>query len=633
MQLPFLHRRMDDPHLSLELWTSRPHNSRGTVWLAQSVIILVFLALTCATWAHWGNVRIDCGRELYVPANILEGKMLYRDLWYLYGPLAPYLKALLLFLFGVHLNVLYGLGLAITLTFALLLFALSRRFLPASAALLISFLFLLQGFHPTLFNYVFPYSYAATLGSLLGLACLYFLVRDIFSEPGPNFMLAGLTAGLALLCKQEYGLACYFVLAFALICRTWSQRSLKWSAQKGIALLPGLLICTTGYGWFIWKTSARFILMENFQQIPGSFFMRTFGSKWLADTGLSFHWHTLLLTQASALFFVIIWSLLAKALRSFLILFWLFFSLGAIFILAWFFEFTWTDVASIPLFLEMVFPRGMAWLVLLLLVWTLTEFFRGQSKENNLALAAVAFFALTAGARILFRVSYAGYAIFYNTFIFLPTLIFLWRIIQRLLKDLPSKQRDRIFNGILLLEGLALFLLLIPHPSQLPARLYTPVGTIFTYRSEADLFPKIVSFIQEQKKLGKRVLILPEETLLYTLSGTEAPTRWYQLTPGILDPQQEEEYIQQTDRHGIDFILLSNRSSGEYGVPFFGLDYNHKVYRWIEQNYEVVGEEGHFVRRPMVSFSMLIYGKRAKPATPEQILPPPSPNHDAKGPR
>jgi hypothetical protein len=606
-------------------------DSRKTVWLARFVITLVFLALTWATWAHWGNVRIDCGRELYVPANILQGKMLYRDLWYLYGPLAPYLTAMLFFLCGVHLNVLYGFGLAIALTFALLLFELGRRFLPPPAAFLISFLFLAQGFHPTLFNYAFPYSYAAALGSLLGLACLYFLVRDIFSEPGPNFMLAGVNAGLALLCKQEYGLACYFVLAFVLICRSWSRRSLKWGAQKSVVLLPGLAICATGYGWFIWKTSARFILMENFQQIPGSFFMRTFGSKWLAHTGLSFDWQTILLSLVSALLCVGVWSLLAKAIRSFQVLSCLLFTLGAFCIFARLIGFTWGDIAGIPLLLEPVFPRGMAWLVLLLLVWKLIEFLCGQSVENNLALAAVAFFALTVSARILFQVSYTGYAIFYNAFMFLPTLIFLWMVIQRLLKDLPSKQRDRIFNAILLLEGVALSLLLIPHPGQLPARLSTPLGTIFTYRSEADIFPKIISFIQEQKKLGKRVLILPEETLLYTLSGTEAPTRWYQLTPGILDPQQEDEYIQQTERSGIAFILLSNRSSIEYGVPSFGLDYNNKIYRWIEQNYEVVGEEGRFARGPMVSFSMLIYRRRTGPFQPSQPLQPLLPNHGAKG--
>ncbi len=630
MRLTFPNRQEDAPNLSPSTWTSHPYDFRRVGWLAQIAITLTFLGLTFATWAHWGNVRIDCGREIYVPASIIQGKMLYRDLWYLYGPLAPYTTALLFVIFGVHLSVLYGLGLSITLAFALLSFSLSRRFLPPFAAFLISFVFLIQGFHPTLFNYVLPYSYAATLGSLLSLACLYFLVRDILAERGPNILLAGLNAGLALLCKQEFGVACYLVLLFVLVIRTRIEHSMKWCVQRTVALLPGMLICFAIYGWFILKTSTRFILMENFQQIPGSFFMRTFGSKWLVDTGLGFHWSVILLSLASALFFATSWLFLAKAMRSFLVLLWLLFALSILCVVAWFLGFTWTDVPRMPLIRELVFPHGMAWLVSLLLVWKLLEYLRGHSKESSLALAVVAFFALASGARILFRVSYTGYAIYYNAFFFLPALIFLWKAIQRLLRDLPLKRQNRIFNALLLVQGIALTLYLIPHPGQLPARLSTPLGTIFTYPSEADLYPKIISFIQEEKKRGKRVLILPEETLLYTLSGTEAPTRWYQLTPGILDPQQEELYIQQTDRSEIDFILLSNRSSIEYGVPFFGLDYDRKVYRWIEQNYEVVGEEGHFIRRPMASFSMLIYRRRVAPLGLDHPQPPLVPIHELK---
>jgi len=76
-------------------------------------------ALAWYTWGHWGDFQIDNGRELYVPAEILKGKLLFRDLWYMYGPLAPYLKALLFRIFGVHLTVLYVFGLALTIGTAL----------------------------------------------------------------------------------------------------------------------------------------------------------------------------------------------------------------------------------------------------------------------------------------------------------------------------------------------------------------------------------------------------------------------------------------------------------------------------------------------------------------------------------
>ena len=61
-----------------------------TSWIARAFIILLALGTAWHTWAHWGDFQIDNGREIYVPAAILKGKLLFRDLWYMYGPLAPY---------------------------------------------------------------------------------------------------------------------------------------------------------------------------------------------------------------------------------------------------------------------------------------------------------------------------------------------------------------------------------------------------------------------------------------------------------------------------------------------------------------------------------------------------------------
>src|SRR5712672_2103432 len=62
---------------------------------ARAAIVAVACILFWLTWAHWGSIQIDCGREVYVPYQILRGKLLYRDLWYPYGPLEPYISALL----------------------------------------------------------------------------------------------------------------------------------------------------------------------------------------------------------------------------------------------------------------------------------------------------------------------------------------------------------------------------------------------------------------------------------------------------------------------------------------------------------------------------------------------------------
>jgi hypothetical protein len=117
--------------------------------------------------------------------------------------------------------------------------------------------------------------------------------------------------------------------------------------------------------------------------------------------------------------------------------------------------------------------------------------------------------------------------------------------------------------------------------------------------------------MKEQKALGKHVLVLPEELPLYFFAGMEAPSRWYHLSPGILLPEQEDTCIAGLKAAGIDYVLLSH-SNSEYGVPFFGLDFHQKIYRWIQDNYEVSGEFGTFVRERGGAYGLQIYRKRVR---------------------
>jgi hypothetical protein len=46
-------------------------------------------AMMVWTWQTWADVTIDFGRELYVPWQMTEGKVLYRDIAYFNGPFSP----------------------------------------------------------------------------------------------------------------------------------------------------------------------------------------------------------------------------------------------------------------------------------------------------------------------------------------------------------------------------------------------------------------------------------------------------------------------------------------------------------------------------------------------------------------
>jgi hypothetical protein len=88
------------------------------------------------------------------------------------------------------------------------------------------------------------------------------------------------------------------------------------------------------------------------------------------------------------------------------------------------------------------------------------------------------------------------------------------------------------------------------------------IGGLASIMSEAEVFPKVISFVRWASSQGKDVLMLPEETSLYFLSGVAAPSRFYALTPGVLySTDQEERYIAELESKTVDYVLISNRNT------------------------------------------------------------------------
>jgi hypothetical protein len=576
------------------------------LWIGAILVTVAIFAWM--TWASWGSLRIDCGREMYVPQQISQGKMLYRDLWYPYGPLAPYWNALLFKIFGDSLNVLYASGLAITLALAFVLFAVSRMFVSSFAAFVVVFVFLLEAFRTHLFNYILPYSYGSTLGSLLAFLFLYYLLRHIQRKPGPNLFLAGLLAGLALLTKAEFGAACYLTFAFIQIFRSISNRSVRRMFSGFSAFFPGVLIPALGYGYFLARLSLLFFVNDSFS--------REWYVAWSRRQGLRFVPSEVLNLVMWALVALLIWAaiafLLARAFnarRRVLVLGTLLFVvlLGALYQ-------HWSAYMPLTFYYllhSVLFPSGMFWLVVGYLTWLLVRLPRKDCQPASWSLIALCFFALALGMRVMSKAEPANYSIYYSTALFLVFVIVLTQIAEKVSARFSSDRRSFVVIGLVAFEALGMLASIYPWRVRPVAQLQTDRGSIYARRSEAGAFPAIIRFMREQKAAGKTVLVLPEETSLYFLAGTEAPSRWYMIHPGILGSEdRERRYLSQLETRRIDFVLLSNRTNKEYGYSFFGIDYDRLIYDWIESHFEVVGEFGQFSRENTTEFGMLIYRRR-----------------------
>jgi len=606
-------------------------SDRVAVWGARGLIVAMAIVYAWYTWGHWGDIEVDCGREMYVPVDILRGKLLYRDIWYQYGPLTPYIQAFAFELFGINLKVLYLIGMILVISTALLLLEIGRKFeLVLPAAMAPPIFFLAESFRPTIMNFIFPYSYAASLGAVLGLACLLFTIQHAFTNRLRWLVLAALCTSLALLTKQEFGIACLAVLAFEAIASCLSRRSWRELITNCFACAAGLVPALCGYGLWIWKVSARAIFIDNWVMSPGTYTMRTIGRRHMANEGLRFGLYEWSGAALGAAVSVTLWFLIAYAnafairrlglrqLRYFVLVVGADTALALIVIglgsSAW---------PGLPGFIgQMVFPKGIFLIGCAFMILAIWKVWRTHGQARNLAEAALGIYAVLVGIRVIMNMSPSsnGIEIFFNGAIFLVFAIVVARVVASGARSLELSKRELLIACMLSAEALLLMIGFFPKPRRLSAPLKTEFGTIYTEADRAAIFPQIVSFIKTHTRNGKDILVVPEAPSLYFFSGMQSPSRWYEVQPGVLNPEQEQEFINDAESAHVQFVLLCNRHEDYYRIAPFGFGYDQAIYEWIVTNYTKIGQFGPRIDlvpsdaplKPYEAYEMDIYEKKSE---------------------
>jgi hypothetical protein len=620
--------------------TSPAGESHSTVaeWGARVALILIACAMAWHTWGHWGNFQIDNGRELYVPAEILKGKLLFRDLWYMYGPLAPYAKALLFRIFGVHLTVLYIFGLTLTIGTALVAFEIARFFhLGLVGSSVPSLFFLAEAFYPFIRNFIFPYSYAASLAAFLGLACLYLVMRHASSSRKLHLGLAALLGSLVILTKQEFGLACLVLLGFEIAASYLIQRSVPQLVRNIAVCFVGLLPALAAYGWFVWKLSAKVLFIDNWISTPGTYFMRTFAKTTMPDQGFRFVPSELLEAVEFTALGVLLWAFLACLIASAIkklrlsskssIAIIVFVSFSPLWIAAVVFartlpvrlvyEPTWAVKYLVIPLTQAICPVGIFFLVVFFSIHAIWKV--AKSSRSTLATqeTSLGIYAGLIGVRQMMelRPTLFKCAVFFNVPAFLIFVVLIYRIIRWACRSLDLQRGDFVAGSMLAAEAGLLFVLFFPKPQMLPTRFTTEYGSFYTQTDVATLFPQIISFMKSHTRNGKDILILPEPPSLYVFAGMEAPTKWYSLIPGYVAPEQEQEYINEAVSNQVHYVLIANRILAEFKVQgFMNGGYNHSIYRWIMANYVPVGQFGPAPGAPYPPYIVWVFEKKSGPA-------------------
>ena len=169
------------------------------------VLIILFTLIVSLMYADKIMFpQSDVGRELYFPMEVLNGKVLYKDIFNLFGPLSYLFTALIFKIFGVSVSTFYCIGNVFAILMVTGVYMLSRRFMSKIFTSAICLFIIITGIVTiTNFSYVTPYASAMLYGAVAFVYSLYLYVRGIETDKIKYFYISSFLAGIAVANKYD----------------------------------------------------------------------------------------------------------------------------------------------------------------------------------------------------------------------------------------------------------------------------------------------------------------------------------------------------------------------------------------------------------------------------------------------
>ena len=567
-----------------------PLSGSQLTYLGFAALLFVWIWRIWVNWACWGSLSIDCGRELYVAAMLARGKMLYRDVWYLYHPAAPYFNSLLFRIFGVRVEVFYVAGSLAALGSACFLYLTGMRLSAKLVGWTAACALILEAFARQLFSFPLPYSFASVYGCLVACLFLWLLVNACQSANIGWILGLGCAAAAAMLLKMEYGVSCYAILGLLLLIRGVAQKSWSRLGKDLTVVLPGVAVCGAVAAWMISIGGLDFLLQENLATWPTAYFMRQYGKLWLTATGFDFTWdsvsaammHTLIFgCWLLALFAIFFWKKKGgRSLVSRIVLI-----LTVVALLAGMDNLYCRDIIRI-----LAFPPDLVFYVAIAALVAGYLFLRDLHSSRKLALALLFSFSALLAFRIILLTRPSNYPIYYSAPALLSLLVLLSLGVRRFAATNLGRVRAEVGISAVCLFAVGFWVFPIGLPKDSREALVTPYGMVREGPPTVHNYAAALAFMRDKNSRGEVVLSLPEDTSLYFFTGIEAPLRTYVFTPGIVAPgPMTDKIIRALEERPPQYLLWSNRVFPEYQVLIFGKDFDRPLGDYFRAHYHRLG--------------------------------------------
>ena len=564
-------------------------------WLGAIPTGIAFILLSWMSWRKWPDPLIDFGQQLYVPWRLSRGAVLYHDVSYVYGCLSVCYHAVLFKIFGVSLNVLLVSNFLILIFLLLLVYYLflkcSDMWTAAAIGLALTVLAFSQFLDVGNYNYICPYSHEEFHGIVLAVVMMACLARWLQTGRKLPLALAGGCLGLIFLTKPEVFVGAIAPFAVAVILQ-WRRISISKLAKS--LLLAVICVLVPLAGFFAGFRS----------EMDSADALRAIFGAWLPllhSTGLQMPLYREMTGLDAP------WFHVGQALIEF----------GGLAVIiglcAW--RLTRPTLKQLERVVFFAAAGGASinygWqsgghCMPLLLVVAAILWWREKRRISDLGLRTSDFgilwlaFSFLMLAKLGFNPQISHYGVFLAMPAFLSAVYLLLHLLPRLLERFGLESKTfRTAILIFFLAGLArLTIQSALFYKDKDFVLGTGGDRIVTYNPKIDnpksaptgaAMASAVAWIETRTAPTSTLAVLPEGVMLNYLTHRDNPTPYVVFAFEVL-AFGEQNMLAAYEKNPPDYIILIQRDSSEYGVPYFGVKkgYGFDVMQWVRRNYEPV---------------------------------------------
>ncbi len=586
-------------------------------YLYYGTIIATFCLMATRTWCRLGNLLIDTFRDNISAIKLAHGAILYKDVYYLFGILPPYLLSLLNMAFGTSLYCSIGLGFVMVLLCSFAMYRTSRFYMNRffSTLVVVNFIgcFAFSSISNGTLNFIMPYSLASYLATTFTMLSLYYFISYIHTENRSDLALWAVMSYFTFLSRIYIGIPAYvvFLLFGVIFDRKRIFNTLPYLlAPPLIAVITYMAYLIPTGAWQAFKESVlRMFFYEGSGADPFAKFnigMLAIGPDKIMYNSLAHNIYLMfkmyfsqiitmaMLYCAGILFSVVDERTGGEGKRK--VLLYSVFALLSICLTA-----CLRPLDGLP------FKDGVLWLtyrsapliLVSMIAISVYMYFKNGSRRQYYSTMVLCTLALLLLSRIFFKVT----TFLNGSYLLLPSTIvivlFCVAGIPWIFKvsGITGKGEKYYFIGcaIYFVSSILIFMNITFKICDSKRHCeHTPFGTVYSPNSgNTKFFWQAVRYLDNFTPKDATVLVVPEGLGINYFSQRAAPMKYDSYLPLILNTVGEDKIVGEMRSHKIDYVVEMERTTYEHGYKGFGCDYGVKINKWITDNYVLVEQFGY----------------------------------------